>query len=238
MEKQTAVGTSSNRRWRQRGPASAHVRGGDSAIDKDGRSHGKGKLTDTVNGDVYEGGSKDGKPNGKGKFTDLADGEVYEGDIKDGEYHGKGKHTDPVTGKAYEGDFKDGQPNGKGKVTDTVNGNVYEGDFKDGWSPGKGKYTDLTDGVVYEGDFKDGYLTGTGVVVAGTADPVHIRNWRQIFPGVSGKKQKKKRRASKDETALIKQFREMAKKMNGMELSGAKAPRLSMTRAVAATVEE
>ena len=39
---------------------------------------------------------------------------------------------------------------------------------------------------------------------------MHIKNWRQFFPGVSAKKQKQKRRASKDSEALIKQFREMA----------------------------
>ena len=169
------------------------------------RSDGGGG-TDTAAG-YYEGGLKDGLKHGKGKFT--LPSWTYEGDFNDGAIHGKGKEAFD-DGRTYEGDYKaHGIFHGKGKLT-MRDGMTYEGDFKDGDICGKGKLTGMDGRYVYQGDFKDWQPTGTGMVIAGTADPLHIKNWRQIFPGVSGKKLKKKRRASKDETALIEQFQEMA----------------------------
>ena len=119
---------------------------------KDGAYHGKGKMTDMMNGHVYEGDLKNNKIHGKGKMT-TTNGVVYEGDFKDGKAHGKGKKT-YANGDVYEGDWKNGNEHGKGKES-YLNGNAYEGGWKDGKQHGKGKYT-CGNGNVYECNFKDG----------------------------------------------------------------------------------
>jgi hypothetical protein len=124
---------------------------------KDGKYHGKGKLT-YAGGDMYEGEWKDDKKHGKGTFT-YAGGEVYEGYWKDDKYHGKGQYTS-ASGEVYEGEFKDGKQHGKGKYT-CASGDSYEGDWKDDKYHGKGKYT-YASGEMYEGDWKDDKCNGKG----------------------------------------------------------------------------
>ena len=72
----------------------------------------------------------------------------------------------------------------------------------------------IAGGDSYEGGWKDGEQHGTGRITCADGEVIHIKNRRQFFPGVSAKKQKNKRRASKDSEALIKQFREMAETMH------------------------
>ena len=55
---------------------------------------------------VYEGEVKDGKKHGKGKMT-WADGDVYKGGYKDNKPHGRGRYT-PSKGRSKRMKYRDG----------------------------------------------------------------------------------------------------------------------------------
>jgi hypothetical protein len=65
---------------------------------------------------------------------------------------------------------------------------------------------------------------------------VHIKNWWQVFPGLSKKKQKNKRHASKDSVALIAQFKKMAE--DTMKLPEMKMARMERPAAAMMVTEE
>jgi hypothetical protein len=76
-------------------------------------------------------------------------------------------------------------------------------------------------------------MTGTGKLTLPDGTVYHLKNWRQVFPGVRGKQLKKKRRASKDSDALIAQFKQLAEET--LRAPAAKIPRAAMR---ASAVEE
>ena len=98
-------------------------------------------------------------------------------------------------GSCYEGEWKDGKHNGQGKATSPDGSICYEGELKDGKENGQGKLT-YPNGSCYEGEWKDGNPTGTGKVTFPDGTVIHIKNFKRVFPGLSKKKQKNKRRAS------------------------------------------
>lgn len=58
-----------------------------------------------------------------------------------------------------------------------------------------------------------------------------VKNWRQVFPGLSNKKQKHKRRASKDSDKLIAEFKKMAEgtlKLPEMKMARMERPAAAM----------
>ena len=63
--------------------------------------------------------------------------------------------------------------------------------------------------------------------IAGIISTAQI--WRQVFPGARGKQLKKKWRASKDQEALILQFKKMAEE-TGQKGSTMKLPEIKMPR--------
>jgi hypothetical protein len=87
----------------------------------------------------------------------------------------------------------------------------------------------------YEGEFKDDQPTGTGKIVLADGEVLHLKCWRQVFPGVRGKQLKKKRRASKDSDKLVAHFKQLAEET--LRTPAAKIPRAAM-RASAVEVEE
>ena len=82
------------------------------------------------------------------------------------------------------------------------------------------------------GEWKDGNPTGTGKITithcTSIYTSIYLKNWRQVFPGMSKKKQKGKRRASKDQEALILQFKKMAEET--MKEEPMKLPEMKMAR--------
>jgi hypothetical protein len=125
---------------------------------KDGKKHGRGKITYTI-GAVYDGEWNDDKWNGNGVLSEK-NGSIYDGQWKDNLREGIGKQT-YFNGYIYEGEFKDDKKNGKGKFT-WPDGEVYEGQFKEDKFNGIGKHT-YSNGNIYEGEFKDGNKHGQGV---------------------------------------------------------------------------
>ena len=79
-------------------------------------------------------------------------------------------------------------------------------------------------------------MTGTGKLTSLDGTVIHIKNWRQVFPGVRGKQLKKKRRASKDSDMLIAQFKKMAEETT--KLPEVKMPRMETPRTQMIAQEE
>jgi hypothetical protein len=122
---------------------------------------------------------------------------------------GTGKITSPE-GWVYEGQLKQCRPFGTGKMT------FYRP--PPGESPPRpGARWRLHS---YEGIFDTRGMTGTGTITFIDGEVTHIKNWKQYFPGMSKKKQRQKRRASKDQDALIAQLKARAEiKMPNMKRS-------------------
>ena len=99
---------------------------------KDGKRHGKGKLT-IANGNVYEGDWKHDRRNGKGKET-YASGNVYEGDFKDNKMHGSCLFTF-ATGGMYKGGYRDDETPEGGKLSlHTEQTTDHKNDGRGGWA--------------------------------------------------------------------------------------------------------
>ncbi len=125
---------------------------------KDGKFHGKGRLT-WPRGAVYEGEFAEGVYSGRGRLQ-YANGDVYEGDFDQGEMHGQGRLVSGA-GTEYVGQFKAGLYEGQGRFDDG-HGTIYEGMFAKGVFSGQGKLT--ARGDVYTGEFRQSALNGPGEV--------------------------------------------------------------------------
>jgi len=129
-------------------------------------------------GSIYEGQGKDGRKHGKGKLT-YRDGRVFEGEFN----HGKAEGTGILrfkTGKVcYEGGFDGNEFQGQGtlqcETPIPLNGGFdynnfdnignhwtkYEGEFKDGKKHGNGTLY-LTNGEKFTGEWRDDKVSGRG----------------------------------------------------------------------------
>ena len=92
---------------------------------RNGKKHGKGKLTFYASGDVYEGGWVDDKRSGQGKYS-YTSGACYEGEYKAGLCHGRGKFT-YLNKDVFEGEWKDDKRNGPGVYIYTSIGDKFQG---------------------------------------------------------------------------------------------------------------
>eukprot|EP01043_Picozoa_sp_COSAG02_P031296 COSAG02_NODE_2035_length_10040_cov_4.348355_5_plen_995_part_00 len=187
---------------------------------REGIYHGTGILT-SPNGAQYEGEWRECLMHGNGTHT-RPNGARYEGEWREGLTHGNGTLTCP-DGFRYEGEWHEGKPHGKGTVTWPDGAAQYEGDFcegKIGKPHGKGTVTWPDGAAQYEGDFCEGKINGTGKIIASDGTTiVAIKKWRPVPTGPSKpNKKKNKRRASKDQEALIEQFRKMAESMRVPEM--------------------
>ena len=119
------------------------------------------KTITYANGDIYVGDIVGGCKNGRGIMTYSATGDVYEGEFANDEITGSGvfKYSN---GDLYEGSLLNSQKHGHGKFT-YANGNVYEGNFQNDVRSGRGKFT-WASGTVYEGDFADDLKNGYGIM--------------------------------------------------------------------------
>nr|QBK89116.1 MAG: uncharacterized protein LCMiAC02_02090 [Mimivirus LCMiAC02] len=107
----------------------------------------------------YVGETKDGKEHGKGKLS-ISHGhyiETYDGEWKNGEKDGYGVHIDRY--HIYKGYFKNGKRNGQGIYTH--GSDRYEGEWKNGYRHGKGK----SEGEygTYDGDWEYDKKHGYGI---------------------------------------------------------------------------
>lgn len=149
--------------------------------DEEGLTQGEGKA-ECANGRKYEGEFKDGKFHGKGKLTFPT--YSYDGQWENGVLHGLCIYTD-TDGRKYDGNYNYGRREGHGSYTHTdsskyvgdwrfnsregmgeltfPDGNKYAGEFDNDKPHGHGVVT-FTDGGRYEGDFKRGFLNGNGVI--------------------------------------------------------------------------
>ena len=115
-------------------------------------------MTLVNTGDFYEGEWRNGKPHGRGKVTFPETGGYYIGSLKDGLAHGKG--TLVGTHSKYVGEWKNDKRNGYGTDT-SLNGNKYVGEWKNDKQNGFGTFTDLN-GYKYVGEWKNGQRNGKG----------------------------------------------------------------------------
>jgi hypothetical protein len=122
---------------------------------KDGLAHGKGTLVDTHY--KYVGEWKNDKRNGFGKAI-LTD-QIYEGEWKNDTLHGYGTVTF-TNGNKYVGEWKNDKRNGYGTDT-SLNGNKYVGEWKNDKQNGFGTFTEFN-GYKYVGEWKNGQRNGKG----------------------------------------------------------------------------
>ncbi len=103
----------------------------------------------------YFGEVKNGKPHGKGKLTYPDNGGKYEGQWKNGKYHGKGKLNYGGKQGEYIGEFKNGKCDGYGEFKQR-GVQKYSGNWKNGKYHGQGTLKHYNE--VYSGFFKNGEL--------------------------------------------------------------------------------
>jgi hypothetical protein len=170
--------------------------------------------------------------------------ESYVGELRHGKPHGNGKviwefGEDYWQGlkrapNSYDGEWRHGKMHGNGKLhlTSKEGHLFYEGEFKDNEKHGEGKLTFSGSGAVYEGDFTDGHAGGNGTLTRANGVVIHLKNWKQIFPGLSGKQAKRKRRASKNLDALIAECKQ-SMALNVPKMKAPRMPTLAMSSMMA-----
>jgi hypothetical protein len=138
-----------------------------------GKYDGFGTYIDVSEDAKYIGGWKDGKFHGKGKLTFGAKSKYpnryYDGDWINGKQHGNGimfwgkagKHTN----NKYQGEWQNDNMNGFGRY-DWPDGGYYIGEWRDDEQNGKGVYT-FPDGKKLESQWKDGYCRELAVILYG-----------------------------------------------------------------------
>jgi hypothetical protein len=136
----------------------------DGEVDKNGKKHGKGKMT-YFNGEIYDGEWGNDKPNGMGKYVHPNGTTTYEGEFKDDEFSGYGEYKSAVQNRdgyknfniVYRGYFDKGKRNGFGHLYTSGrsgSGTIY-GEFKnDKMIRGTGRRFNASgSGFIEEGDF-------------------------------------------------------------------------------------
>lgn len=123
----------------------------------------KGELL--IDGNKYVGEYKDGKPHGKGKMTyaknDEYNRKFYDGDWVDGNAEGQGTLV-WKDGDRYEGEFENDMMEGQGTYY-WADGRRYIGDFKNNVSEGYGIMY-YSNGERYEGNWVNDKRQGNGTM--------------------------------------------------------------------------
>lgn len=135
--------------------------------------NGYGKYYDASEDLTYEGYWKNGKSHGKGKMTAGQNSKYpnsyYDGEWKDGKRHGYGVKFWGEAGKwtnnIYKGEWKNDNADGFGRH-DWADGSYYEGEWKNDDQHGKGVYT-FPNGEKFEGEWIEGYCRKLAVKIYG-----------------------------------------------------------------------
>lgn len=128
--------------------------------------HSTSNITNAVgtftfaNGDVYTGEIKEGKCHGKGKMT-SAKGE-YAGEFDGGSRHGHGTYTFK-SGAVYVGEWKRGKKHGSGSLISANGDKDYQGGWMNDKRHGRGVAT-RANGDVFDGDWMNGKKNGTFIL--------------------------------------------------------------------------
>lgn len=120
-----------------------------------------------ANGDTYQGEFKEGKSHGRGQYTWSIDNSSYMGEFREGLKHGKGRWKSGLGAvgsiNQYEGDYESDKKHGYG-VFMWASGNLYKGEYREDERHGFGEMN-WTDGTRYVGDWCHGIQHGKGQMV-------------------------------------------------------------------------
>ena len=166
--------------------------------ERSGKPDGKGRMTWTTTGDIYEGSFRHGARDGNGRMT-YKNGDTFQGIYRDDQREGHGVYHYLKENRTYDGLYADDEQEDMNGTMTWKNGTIYIGQFKGSKRTGKGmvrfpnqvKYTGdfvngkyhgfgvckFGDGSVYEGQWRKGKAHGQGKLVNAQGQVVHDGSW-------------------------------------------------------------
>jgi hypothetical protein len=144
--------------------------------ERSGRPDGRGRMTWTTTGDIYEGSFRNGSRDGNGRMT-YKNGDTFQGIYKDDQREGHGVYHYLKEHRTYDGLYADDEQEDINGTMTWKNGTIYIGQFKQSRRSGKGMVR-FPNQVKYTGDFVNGKYHGFGVCKFGDGS-VYEGQWRK-----------------------------------------------------------